>query len=132
MNTCINIKSRLLSQAAGKQGGIQEEMADSEEKQIEVEGLLIKASSQKLKDLAKVLKLEEVELVDKSKLTVLKLIRKHIGDNPTAETLEEVSTLLRKDPPALEGMEEEKQQKMKALKKSNRRLRKNAGKILKK
>ena len=55
-------------------------MADLEEKQIEVEGLLIKASSQELKDLAKVLKLEEAELGDKSKLTVLKLIRKHIGE----------------------------------------------------
>ena len=93
-------------------------MADLEEKQIEVEGLLIKASSQELKDLAKVLKLEEAELADKSKLTVLKLIRKHIGENPTAETLEEVSTFLGKDPPALEGMEEEKQPKMKALKKA--------------
>ena len=93
-------------------------MADLEEKQIEVEGLLIKASSQELKDLAKVLKLEEAELADKSKLTVLKLIRKHIGENPTAETLEEVTTFLGKDPPALESMEEEKQQKMKALKKA--------------
>ena len=93
-------------------------MADLEDKQIEVEGLLIKSSSQELKDLAKVLKLEEAELADKSKLTVLKLIRKHIGDNPTAETLEEVSTFFGKDPPALEGMEEEKQQKMKALKKA--------------
>ena len=55
-------------------------MADLEEKQIEVEGLLRKASSQELKDLVKVLKLEEAELADKSKLTVLKLIRKHIGD----------------------------------------------------
>ena len=93
-------------------------MADLEEKQIEVEGLLIKASSQELKDLAKVLKLEEAKLADKSKLTVLKLIRKHIGENPTAETLEEVSTFFGKDPPALEGMEEEKQQRMKALKKA--------------
>ena len=48
-------------------------MADLEEKQIEVEGLLIKASSQGLEDLANVLKLEEAELADKSKLTVLKL-----------------------------------------------------------
>ena len=86
-------------------------MVDLEEKQIEVEGLLIKASSQELKDLAKVLKLEEAELVDKSKLTVLKLIRKHIGDNPTAETLEEVSTFLRKDPPALQGMEKRSNRK---------------------
>ena len=93
-------------------------MVDLEEKQIEVEGLLIKALSQELKDLAKVLKMEEAELADKSKLTVLKPINKHIGDNPTAETLEEVSTFLGKDPPALEGMEEEKQQKMKALKKA--------------
>ena len=93
-------------------------MADLEEKQIEVEGLLIKASSQELKDLAKVLKLEEAELVDKSKLTVLQLIRKHTGNNPTVETLEEVITFLGKDLPALEGMEEEKQQKMKALKKA--------------
>ena len=36
-------------------------MADLEEKQIEVEGLLITASSQELKDLAKLLKLEEAE-----------------------------------------------------------------------
>ena len=83
-----------------------------------MEGLLIKASSQELKDLAKVLKLEEAELADKSKLTGLKLIREDIGDDPTAETLEEVSTFLGKDPPALEGMEEEKQQKMKSLKKA--------------
>ena len=99
-------------------------MADLEEKQIEVEGLLIKASSQELKDLAKVLKLEEAELADKSKLTVLKWIRKHIGGNPTAETLEEVSTFFGKDPPALEGMEEEKQQKMKALKKATENFEK--------
>ena len=92
-------------------------MADLEEKQVEVQGLLIKASSQGLKDLVKVLKLEEAELAE-SKLTVLKLIRKHIGDNPTAETLEEVSMFLGKDPPALEGVEEGKQQKMKALKKA--------------
>ena len=107
----------MLSQAARKQarregggggGGIQVEMADLEEKQIEVERLLIKALSQELKDLAKVFKLEEAELADKSKLTLLKLIRKHIGDNATAETLEEVSTFLGKDPPVLEGMEEEK------------------------
>ena len=57
--------------------------------------------------------MEEAKLADKLKLTVLKLIKKHIGDNPTAETLEEVSMLL-----ALKGMEEEKQQKMKALKKA--------------
>ena len=62
--------------------------------------------------------MEEAELTDKSKLTVLKLIRKHTGENPTAETLEEVSTFLGKDPSALEGMEEEKQQKMKALRKA--------------
>ena len=99
-------------------------MADLEEKQIEVEGLLIKASSQELKDLAQVLKLEEAELADKSKLTVLKLIRKHIGDNPTAETLEEVSMFFGKDPPALEGMEEEKQQKMKALRKAREDFKK--------
>ena len=105
-------------------GEIQKEMADLEEKQIEVEGLLMKASSQELKDLAKILKLEEAELADKSKLTVLKLIRKHIGDNPTAETLEEVSTFFGKDPPALEGMEEEKQQKMKALEKATEDLEK--------
>ena len=66
----------------------------------------------------KVLKLEEAELADKSKLTVMKLIRKHIGDNPTTETMEEVITFLGKDPPALEDMEEEKEQKMKALKKA--------------
>ena len=93
-------------------------MADFDEKQIEVEGLLIKDSSQELKNLAKVLKLEETELSDKSKLTLLNLIRKHIGDNLTAETLEEVSTLPGKDLTVLEGMEEEKQKKMKALEKA--------------
>ena len=88
----INVQiESFIGQAARKQGEIQEEMADLEEIQIKVEGLLIKASSQELRDLAKVFKLEEVELADKSKLTLLKLIRKHVGDNPTAETLEEVS-----------------------------------------
>ena len=62
--------------------------------------------------------MEEAELADKSKLTLLRLIKKHIGDNPTAETFEEVSTFLEKDPPDLEGMEEERQKKMKVLEKT--------------
>ena len=62
--------------------------------------------------------MEAAELADKSKLTLLRLIRKHIGDNSTTKTLEEVSTFLGKDSPDLESMEKEKQKKMKALEKA--------------
>ena len=61
--------------------------------------------------------MEEAELADKSKLTLLRLIRKNIGDNPTTKTLEEVSTFV-------EGMEEEKQKKMKALEKATEDFKK--------
>ena len=117
MNTCINIKLRLLSQAAGKKGGGGDTRRNGGFKRKTDRGGRVINKSFKPGDLAKVLKLEKAELADKSKLTVLKLIRKHIGYNPTAKTLEEVSTFLRKDTPALKDMKEKKQQKMKALEK---------------
>ena len=120
----------MLSQAAGKQGGNTKRNGRFRRKTDRGGRVINKSFKPGVKRFSKSPQIGR-GLADKSKLTVLKLIRKHIGDNPTAETLEEVSTFFGKDPPALEGMEEEKQQKMKALKKAMEDFEK-CSKILKK